>query len=373
MGTTFQFKGRFSQFFRAFACGTLLLILTGFQALGGGGVAIEFSTPKSDAVVSNILEKGRSTGSVLDEFEDDAFSPLFNQNSSGSLGPVLTSPSRRVVVPTRRTRELEDQRKNWLMMDPDDYLRRTSGTEDRGFSEEEGTDRDEPELTIAERYYLDMRDRESASGQRPTASEGFTPFSGSESGSAFSGDLDDILSNVGQSSSPLTELFPIEDSEVPINQFGDGLLMDTRRLGGGFSPNLVSDPVRRARIDSFQQLLRPDQELVAPLDSFQELLNPTTALNSTQGQNDGLGVNQSLMAPDALNASSALSPNIEPLNQRDPFNSAFKQSDPFKIQAMQDPNIRAFGQIPGSIEPVNEPRPRANFAPLVLPRPKRDF
>lgn len=373
MGTTFQFRSQGSQLFRAFACGTLLLILTGFRALGGGGVAIEFSTPKSDAVVSNILEKGRSTGSVLEEIEDDAFSPLFRQDSSGSLGPVLTSPGRRVVVPTSRTRELQDQRKNWLMMDPDDYLRRTAGTEDRGFFEEEGTDRDEPELTIAERYYLDMRERESASGQRSRTSQGFTPWSGVESESTFSGGLDKLLGNIGQSSNPLTELFPIEDSEMPINQFGDGMLMDSRRLGGGFSPNLVGDPLRRARMDSFQQLLRPDQELVAPLDSFQELLNPTTALNSTPGQSDGLGVNQSWMAPDALNANSALSPNIEPLNQNDPFNSAFRQPDPFKIQSMQDANIRAFGQIPGSIEPVTEPRPRANFAPLILPRPKRDF
>jgi hypothetical protein len=106
-------------------CVVLLLALVLARAAHAGGKPekIQFSDPATPITVSNLnhLDPDKS---FRQQLEEDLFRPFHSENSESSFDPVMV-PFRRPgpePMPTRRQRELMEERRNWAFTDVSDLL-----------------------------------------------------------------------------------------------------------------------------------------------------------------------------------------------------------------------------------------------------------
>ena len=88
------------------------------------GRSIEFTEPKSDEVSTN-LHQLTSKKDSLRQLEEDLYAPLQMFSSKNSLEGVAAPPVRpaaAAVAKTKRMKELQERRRNWIFMTPDDLL-----------------------------------------------------------------------------------------------------------------------------------------------------------------------------------------------------------------------------------------------------------
>jgi hypothetical protein len=88
------------------------------------GRPIEFSSPRSDEVTTNLNQLTTKKDS-LKELEEDLYKPLQSFGASSSLEGVAIPPPQPPTAPTvqsKRVRELLEKRKNWVFMSPEDML-----------------------------------------------------------------------------------------------------------------------------------------------------------------------------------------------------------------------------------------------------------
>jgi len=88
------------------------------------GRPIEFSSPKSDEVTTN-LHQLTSKKDSLRQLEEDLYKPLESFSVKGSLEGVAAPPPRVPSAPavqSKRVKELLERRKNWGFMSPEDMF-----------------------------------------------------------------------------------------------------------------------------------------------------------------------------------------------------------------------------------------------------------
>jgi hypothetical protein len=89
-----------------------------------GGRRIEFSSPRSDEVTTN-LNQLRSKKDGLKQLEEDLYRPLQGFSPKSSLdGVVAPMPYRPAapVIQSKRVKDLLERRKNWIFMRPEDLV-----------------------------------------------------------------------------------------------------------------------------------------------------------------------------------------------------------------------------------------------------------
>jgi hypothetical protein len=94
------------------------------EGTSSAGRAIEISDPRSNTLITNVNQLGLGTYTEPD-LEVDFLTPqaLTQPRTSLSGTLALPPPSRGFVVPGKRAKELQDQRRNWAFTSPDNVLR----------------------------------------------------------------------------------------------------------------------------------------------------------------------------------------------------------------------------------------------------------
>jgi hypothetical protein len=136
------------------------------------GRPIEVSEPKNGMGSTNVNQMGTAK-MELKNLEDDITKPLQSFSSKGSLDGMMAEPfepfepvAARVIIPSRRTRELLEQRRNWAFATPGDLVSDLT-PEDVFNLQDEGTDGEAGSKASAiERYY----ERLSGPGHKTTSS-----------------------------------------------------------------------------------------------------------------------------------------------------------------------------------------------------------
>jgi hypothetical protein len=98
--------------------------------------------------------------SGLKKLESDLFKPFQTLSTDSSLDAVLSQPAQPPSpAVSRRARELEDRKKNWVFLDPDEMLK-SPREEDLGLSESEKAERDKTRLSPMEEYFNRLSDKQ---------------------------------------------------------------------------------------------------------------------------------------------------------------------------------------------------------------------
>jgi hypothetical protein len=111
---------------RALAIVVMSGLWVGVAHAGGKerGKSIEFSSPRSDEVTTN-LHQLTSKKDSLKELEEDLYKSLRTFSSKSSLDGVAAEPAPTPsgpVIPNKRVKELLERRKNWAFVNPKDLM-----------------------------------------------------------------------------------------------------------------------------------------------------------------------------------------------------------------------------------------------------------
>ena len=104
--------------------------------------------------------------SGLKRVESDLFRPFQNLSGESSLDAVLTQPSQAPApIVNNRAREMEERRKNWVFLDPDEMLK-SPREEDLGLSDVEKAERDKTKLSPMEEYFNRLSNKQTKNGKK---------------------------------------------------------------------------------------------------------------------------------------------------------------------------------------------------------------
>ncbi len=274
--------------FKAFSvpvAAALLWSVAPSSALGGGadrGRSIEFSTPKSDEISTNIHQLTSKKDS-LKQLEEDAYKTFQAFTPGGSLDGVPVNPIRppaTPAVPSKRLKEKLERQKNYLWMTPEDLMTKTT-IEDMLKVPEYGPDgqlkNDKPSM---ERYYEHLGDQSKTKTANPFASltspddESMSKFGSQPRRDPLLGSDVDMPSQLKESAMTLRKLFD-DDSDEKIN--------GPKPVRSGFNDVFgLADPTADSRqkelehkklMDEYRTILDPSWHPVASSDSLQPFDN----------------------------------------------------------------------------------------------------
>lgn len=303
---------------------------------------IQISDPANPnpVAVSN-LHRLDPSKSFSKQIEEDIFRPFKSSDSANSLDPVMTPfrPPQQQPVPTKRQRELMDQRRNWAFANSSDLLPQEPTLEESMNVKQYGPDgREKESLSLIEKYY-----NRQGTNHNPTAIE-ISEIPGAGRNRDFAGTN---AFNSQNFSTPTNEHVawnlsaPETDSTLPA-------------WAGGSAGTLAISPEEQARIDKhnleFKTLL--DGHLAGSPEAIAK--NP-----------NGAAVAGVAVPVPGANPFATPAPNVEHRNAANPILGASIQTPNFRPHVLDDPTARALGlpQQPVT-KPVEEPKP----APKVTGR-----
>ena len=193
-----------------------------------GGRRIEFSSPRSDEVTTNLNQlTNRKDG--LKQLEEDLYRPLqsFSPKSSldGVVAPIPHSPAA-PAIQSKRVKDLLERRKNWVFMRPEDLVAEPT-LEDILKAPDFGTDgREKPDPRSMEQYYHRLATK------RPTANR------------LDESKEDDMFGSVRKSKSG-DEMGASDDSSLPY-----GLKESVEALKNKFEPDKAGGPFAQSETRS---------------------------------------------------------------------------------------------------------------------------
>jgi hypothetical protein len=240
------------------------------------GQAIVFSGPKGGELTNSLRQLTRK-GDSLKQLEEDLHRPLglFNGDDGGSLGGMLPEqpPASAEPAPqSRRAREMEDRRKNWVFMSPDEFVATAAKDRNPGTADEE-YDQGGQSLTVLEKYFLGGGQAENAKKDVLKRSENlFQKWHGNDEMGRTAQDQEnraDGMDDPSASEKALKKLLNSQpDAAAAARQgsvFGDIF---------GLNDNLPSQAdmlEHKARMQEFRQILEPGWQ--PPSDAFGSFSN----------------------------------------------------------------------------------------------------
>jgi len=137
------------------------------------GRPIEFSSPRSDEVTTNLNQlTNRKDG--LKQLEEDLYRPLQSFSPKSSLDGVVAPIPRRPAAPliqSKRVKDLLERRKNWEFMRPEDLIAEPTA-EDVLKAPDFGTDgREKPDPRSMEQYYRRLATKRPAANRLDQSKE----------------------------------------------------------------------------------------------------------------------------------------------------------------------------------------------------------
>jgi len=334
--------------------GIALSCLATGTAFAQRGQLIEFSSPQSGVMVSNLNQLGTKQFG-LKQLEEDQSRPFESLNPDNSLGAVVAAPYRpppRPRIPNKRDKEREDLRKNWVFVNPDDLTKGPSPEKIFGLKEYDKNGEEKKTLSAVEKYYQNLNRK------RGDANEGTDDPGVNRDKDAVSflrsTDRRDTLG--GNADEPDQLLRGILNSDLD-SKLGDRLTtLNVLPFSGpvnidGFQTDRLSP--QQARWEEFKQLVDPGSaSTTGALNPFYQQTDPTrSSLNPAKGL-------EAFTIPtrrDTLN----------------PLSDGLNRSTVFQPAILQDMNARALGQP--SLTPVLQPTPPPKPPPAALTFPSRKF
>ena len=184
----------------ALLAGSGLLICSAQAAGKPRSRTIEFSSPKSEEVTTNLYQLTSKKDS-LKQLEEDLYKPLESFAPKSSLDGVVARPPRTApstAIQNKRVKELLERRKNYMFMTPEELLGAPT-LDDVLKTPELGTDSvDKKDSASFERYYKRMSNRKSTADRQIQIG-------------------DDDLAGAAKKTDPRDNLAVHEDSNLPSN------------------------------------------------------------------------------------------------------------------------------------------------------------
>jgi hypothetical protein len=237
---------------------------------------IHFSEPKDGSAGTNL---NPLTGRVTSKTPDDFYKPEAPFASPGSLDGVMVGqfprPAGVTVIQSRRAKELEDRRKNWAFLEPEELSPAVTAEEllnipDSGVH---GNGKDSP--SALERF-LSYSRRGATNVFRSgdfTGSRSWDDETGPEHPNSIAnafGNSGQRLKNFSESASN-SRLLPSTE-----NRFGNNDDLETERMRRE----------QQARLDQFKQMMNTPMQ---PAPAFNATLNPMNGTPDSSRQASGFG------------------------------------------------------------------------------------
>ncbi len=301
-------SGRFSSLSRGAA--PVVLALAGLlsrHALaqsGTGGRAIEFSGPKSSEVTNNLRHLSRKADG-LKQIEESLHKParLF-EDDEGSLAGTLDVPLQQpapTAAQSRRAREMEDRRKNWIFMTPDEFVAAAAKDGNADGSDDREYEQNGQPMSLMEKYYL--KDDQTTSAKRNLRNKSqFQDRFGIDSLSGYTRGEDEpgALNELSASEKALKKLLNSKPDTAAAANRQESVFADIFGLGES-TPSKEEMMKHKALMQQFQQILDPGWQ--PPAGAF---ANPANVAAGTSPA--GLGSFSSL--PQEALPQSGLAPSL---------------------------------------------------------------
>jgi len=259
----------------------------------------------------------------------------------------------------KREKELEDMRKNWVFVNPDESTKGPTPEEIFGLKEYEENGEEKKPMSVLEKFYQ-KPDRKRSGADEPTDAA-FGNRENEDLNSLRPTDRWDSLGGGVRKPSPtLKGLFGSDPDgqTVPRTSTLNGLpIPDWMKVGGFQNSRTTPEQARMdARMEEYKQFLGPRSTLPANSGSL-ETLNPKTDTTDS-----------------SLNPLKSLEPFSSPAKQDPlgPFQNAVNPVTAFQPSNLQDVNARAFGQ-PGPatpLSPASTPKAQPPATPFTFPTRK---
>jgi hypothetical protein len=250
-------------------------------------------------------------------------------------GPMINMPPPPLNLPNRQTRELLDERRNWVFVSPDDVIQNFMSRQSLQLPEY-GLDGQPKDLTVVERYYERMQRSRGITNGIPGRQKSLSGLDNSDDPNPFT-----------------------QFSELPsLRTSYSGLGLDEKASKGSLRPNSFSDlfgTADKSATDSFTEL-RERQRSERHLDAFRQALD--------FGAPPGADPLPNLFAPNPKPAAAPL-----PSQAQLPSYATLQQGyDPATIMNLPTAPVAPVAPIsPG--QPV--PSPYSQFAPPPKTMPTR--
>jgi hypothetical protein len=213
----------------------------------------------------------------LKKIESDLFKPFQGLTTDSSLDAVLSQPQQAPApaVPSKRARELEERRKNWIFLDPDEMLRSPRG-EELGLTESQKAERESTRLSPMEDFLTRSSNKQAKTAKKSDKSDPFglrDPFSsktedaeGTEKSPASMTDAERRMDSIfGRDSKSAT---PNSAGEKSKRTFADIFGV------GSSEPSRKEIEDQKARLDAFRNMIGASTKTQSP-----ESLSPVGGLS----------------------------------------------------------------------------------------------
>jgi hypothetical protein len=288
----------------------------------------------------------------LKQLEEDLHKPLglFDDDEGGSLGGMLSEPPPASVAPapqSRRAREMEDRRKNWMFMSPDEFVATAATDRNSGTAAEEYDQVGRP-FTLLEKYFLGEGRTENAKKEilkrRESLFQKSPGHDGMDGNAADQENRADGTDDLSTSEKALKKLLDSqEDASATARK--DSVFGDIFSLNDNL-PTKEEMLEHKARMQEFRQILEPGWQ--PPADAFGSITN--SFANAAPAGLGGFEVSSKAVQSDSgLGAPPSLSSTLPT----------------FSPVAAPLPSVTA---IPPKTQPVDLTPPTPNFL-----APKRPF
>ena len=281
------------------------------------GRAIEISDPRNSTLITNVNQLGSATPAELD-LEVGFLTPkaLTQPQTSLSGAMSLPPPSRGIIIPGKRAKELQDQRRNWAFASPEEAMRDMALREILNLPDYEAEGNNPRSSPSVGRYYEQMirgqtgvlRQDYDWPGSRRTAED--------RNRSVQPADTVSLLSGANQPEHSLRNLLnPDGDGRPSLPDSGPGSLLEAFGLRDdsvSHEPALETLRAREAQetqLKRFQSLLDKTYE-ADPLVPTRPAAPANPWLNTSSATSPGLNLYNPLAAPPgtALNLAPPLPP-----------------------------------------------------------------
>ncbi len=341
--------------------GMALSCLATGMAFAQGGQKIEFSSPQSGVVVSNLNQFGNKQPGQK-QLEEDLSRPFESLNPDSSLGAVVDGPSRPPTprqAPSKREKELDDLRRNWVFANPDDITKGPTPEQIFGLKEYDKNGEEKKPMSTIDKF---LERKRSGTDEQSDASFGkkendvYDPLQPVDPLEPFDGGIN----KPGQMLKGLFGSNPDARTATRPTTF-NGLSTSDLMKAVGLQDTRTKDEKARMdeRMDEFRQLLGTRSALPSTGSSL-DPLTPQTNPNRLPTPAKSLDPFNSQMKQDALN----------------PFQTGINPGNPnvFQPAGLQDFSPRGFGS-PDQLSPLPPPTPVPKVQPPqpTFSLPKRKF
>jgi hypothetical protein len=310
---------------------------------------IEFSQPKGSETLTN-FSRSTAPSEGMKQLESDLSKTANSFSPQSSLDGVLPSPRwvpSGSAVQSRRVKELLEQRKNWIFMNPEEMLSAPKAKDIFNLPEYGADGTEKTKTTALERYFsnLDRPKRTARSSgwfrEDDAAVDRVKPKPREEDASR---DDNDLPTGLRESEQNLKKLF--EGESTPSARSS---LADIFGVGDTKSSAMDQHPLRKSFMDDFKKIYGTSPGSSAGvLNNLGTSADPSTA---PAGLNRGLDAFTTSMprpeAADTMSAANArlLAPRLPDLNAQ-----ALTQWNPLQVPKLEQPAPRLTPLSSGIVE-----------------------